>query len=96
MKTSVTPASDHLFKTSWDSIVLEDPHENVYHVFVPKSLFATNIAITDIHTAVKFIIMQVRAQNEEECKKLVFMIRNLRGIPEIPLNINADRTNTAK
>ena len=42
MEISETPSSDHLFKTTYDAIVLEETHDDIYHNTVTKALFSTN------------------------------------------------------
>ena len=48
---SATTASNNLFNTREDAIVIEETQAKIYHFF-PKALFATNISRPDIHTTV--------------------------------------------
>ena len=81
MKTSATSASVHLFKTREGAIFLEEAHAKIYHNFFFKELFATNRARPDIHAAVSFLIIQVRAPYEVDWKKLSHMMSYIHGKP---------------
>ena len=93
MKTYANPASYHLFKTREYSTVLEGTHTNIYPNFVANALFYTNKARPEIYTAVEFISMQVRTQDEDEWKKLACMMRYLCGTPKQRITLRADRIN---
>ena len=96
VNTYATIVSDHLSKTAEGSIVLEDTHANIYHNFGAKALFPTNRSRLEIRTAVAFLRTLVRATYKDEQKKLSCMIRYLRGIPDLLLNLYADITNIFK
>ena len=44
VKTSATPASDNLFNTIEDTIVLEETQAKIYHNFFSKALFSTKVS----------------------------------------------------
>ena len=94
--TSTTPAAEHLFRVDPDATRLAEKEAKVFHNFVARALFLTKRARPDIHTAVAFTTTRVREPNRDDWKKLVRMMRYLRGTPELPLICRADGTNIVK
>jgi hypothetical protein len=85
-----TPAAEHLFKVNEDAICLDEREATVFHNFVAKCLFLTKRARPDISTAVAFLATRVKGSDEDDWKKLVRMIRYLRGSVDLPLILRAD------
>ena len=77
---SRTPAVDNLFKVRDDQPKLNEHKSQTFHTFAAKALFATKQARPDIHISVAFLTTRVICPNEDECNKLVRMVRYLRGI----------------
>ena len=89
-KVAVTPASEHLFTVDEKATRLSVDMSIVFHNFVAKCLFATKRARPDISTAIAFLTTRVKSPDEDDWKKLVRLIRYLRGTPEMPLILKAD------
>ena len=85
-----TPAAEHLFKVNLDTKQLPQHQATVFHNFVAKCLFLTKRARPDISTAVAFLTTRVKGPDEDDWKKLVRMIRYLRGTQDLPLTLRAD------
>jgi hypothetical protein len=59
-------------------------------------LFATKRARPDIHTAISFLTTRVREPDEDDWKKLVRMMRYLRGTPDLGLTLSGNETRIVK
>ena len=66
---------------------LQETQAKMYHNFVTKALFDNNISMPDIHNALAFISMRVRASDQNDWKKLVRMMTCSR--PRHPLFLHA-------
>jgi hypothetical protein len=95
-RTALTPAAQHLFKVNPEADLLSSELAPVFHHFVAKCLFSTKRARPDISTAVAFLTTRVRSPDVDDWKKLVRLIRYLRGSPEMPLILRADSTPVMK
>jgi Reverse transcriptase (RNA-dependent DNA polymerase) len=95
-KTALTPAADHLFVIDPKATPLSEDMAPVFHHFVAKSLFATKRARPDISTAVAFLTTRVRAPDQDDWKKLIRLVRYLRGTSDLPLTLEADATSIIK
>jgi hypothetical protein len=85
-----TPAAEHLFKVNEEATSLDQEQATIFHNFVAKCLFLTKRARPDISTAVAFLTTRVKGPDQDDWKKLVRMIRYLRGSVELPLILRAD------
>jgi hypothetical protein len=88
--TAKTPAAEHLFRVNGASTSLTQEAATIFHNFVAKCLFLTKRARPDISTAVAFLTTRVKGPDEDDWKKLVRMIRYLRGTTQLPLILRAD------
>ena len=95
-KTAATPAADHLFKVDDSSTPLSQQQATVFHHFVAKCLFATKRARPDISTAVAFLSTRVKGPDEDDWKKLVRLIRYMRGTLQLPLTLSAESASIPK
>ena len=93
---SRTPAPDNLFKVRDDQPKIDEQKAQIFHTFTAKSLFATKQARPDIHMSVAFLTTRVICPDEDDCNKLLRMMRYLRGTKELPLILSADSTNIVK
>ena len=76
--------------------MVDDSRANVFHTFVAKALFATNISRPDIHTTEAFLTTRVRVPNKDDWKKLLRLIQYLINTTEMPLTLRADGTKIVK
>jgi hypothetical protein len=88
--TANTPAAEHLFKVNEDTKSLTERQATIFHNFITKCLFPTKRAKPDISTAVAFLTTRVKGPDEDNWKKLIRMIRYLRGSVNLPLILRAD------
>ena len=95
-KTAATPAADHLFKVDEFTDPLPLELATVFHHFVAKCLFATKRARPDIATAVAFLTTRVKGPDVDDWKKLVRLIRYLRGTLLLPLTLSGELMSTPK
>ena len=95
-KTAKTPASEFLFKTREDVKVLPEKQVAIFHTFVAKNLFASKRAWPDISVAVAFLCTRVKNPDEDDWKKLIRLVRYLRGMAELPLILRADSATVVK
>ena len=91
-KTAVTPAAEHLFQVRDDVPKISEKLAKIFHNFAAQGLFATKRARPDIHTAISFLTTRVREPDEDDWKKLVRMMRYLRGTPDLGLTLSGDET----
>jgi Reverse transcriptase (RNA-dependent DNA polymerase) len=95
-KTATTPAGEHVFKVREDVKKLPEETAKIFHNFTAKALFVTKRSRPDIHVAVSFLTTRVREPDEDDWKKLVRMMRYLRGTPDLALTLSGDGTNIVK
>jgi hypothetical protein len=88
--TAKTPAAEHLFRVMDASTSLTQKAATIFHNFVAKCLFLTKRARPDTSTAVAFLTTRVKGPDEDSWKKLVLMMRYLRGTTQLPLILRAD------
>ena len=89
---AATPAAEHIFKVDENAKKLPNRMGTVFHHFVAKCLFATKRARPDIAVAVAFLTTRVKSPDEDDWKKLVRMIRYLKGTPNLALRLSANST----
>ena len=65
-KKANTPAAEFLFKVDKKLRLVDDSRAKVFHTFFAKALFATNISVPNIHTAVAFLTTRVRGPNKDD------------------------------
>ena len=90
-RTATTPAAEHLFIVNPDCPKLPEENAKTFHNFVAKSLFLTKRARPDIATAVAFMTTRVKGPDDDDWKKLVRMMRYLRGTPNLSLILEASK-----
>jgi hypothetical protein len=91
-KIASTPAAEHLFKVDEASDKLSIKMATVFHHFVAKALFATKRARPDIAVAVAYLTTRVKEPDVDDWKKLLRMMRYLRGTLNLSLRLSADST----
>jgi hypothetical protein len=88
--TKVSAAPKDLFVVDEDSKKLSPERAEEFHSLVAKVLFATKCAWLDTGTAISYFTTWVREPNEQDWKKLVHLMKYLRGTKDLPLILSAD------
>ncbi len=88
-----TPAGDYQFKVHDDRKKLNEEQAEAFHHTVYQLLFAANRARRDIQTAVSFLTTRVRDPDEDDWKKLVRVLKYLKGTQYMKLTLVADEMN---
>ena len=94
--TVTSPAADHLFTVNDTGKKLNREQSEMFHHNVAKLLFLCKRARPDIQTAVAFLTTRVMAPDEDDYKKLVRMMKYLRGTRTLPLTLEADNLQLVK
>jgi hypothetical protein len=93
-KTSAAPLD--LFKVDEDCEKLPPKKVIAFHNLVAKTLFATKRARPDTCTSVSFLTTRVRAPDGDDWKKLVHLMKYLRGTRTLPLVLSAEGSGLLK
>jgi hypothetical protein len=88
-KTKSSAAPENLFKVDEDCEKLPQSKAVEYHNLVAKMLYATKRARPDTCTAIAFLTTRVRSPDKDDWKKLVHLMRYLRGTRTMPLILSA-------
>ena len=91
-----SPAADHLFSVSDTGKKLTREQSEMFHHNVAKLLFLCKRARPDIQTAVAFLTTRVMTPDEDDYKKLAWVMRYLRGTKTMPLTLEADNLQQVK
>ena len=88
---SNTPAAVHLFKTnSEDPKLLGDKQKKIFVHLVMQGLYLSQRGCRDIHTAIAFLCGQLHNPDEDDYKKLTWMIRYLHSTKNLILTLRAN------
>jgi hypothetical protein len=93
-KSSAGP--DSLFTVNEDCDKLSFEKAVHFHNLVAKTLYATKQARPDTCTAIAFLTTRVRAPDKDDWKKLVHLMRYVRGTHTMPLILSANGTGILK
>ena len=93
-KTSAAPLN--LFRVDDDCDKLGPEKAQMFHTLVAKTLYATKRARPDTCTAIAFLTTRVRAPDKDDWKKLVHLMRYIRGTRTLPLILSANRSGILK
>lgn len=93
---SATPAGLHLFEINENPIKLNNEQADLFHHMVAKLLFLCKRARPDIQTAVSFLCTRVKSPDTDDYKKLIRVIKYLRGTKNMPLTLEAKDFNLIK
>ena len=93
---STQPSSLTFIQSQWRGTDPGLKRAQTLHTYVAKALFATKRDLPDIYTAVAFLITRVMTPDGHDWKKLLRMINYLRGTLELPLALQASKTNIVK
>ena len=91
-----SPAADHLFTVSDTGKKLTQEQSEMFHHNVAKLLFLCKRARPDIQTAVAFLTTHVMTPDEDDYKKLAWVMRYLQGTKTMPLTLEADNLQLVK
>jgi hypothetical protein len=94
--TKSSAAPDNLFTVNEDCEKLSSDKVVQFHNLVAKTLYATKRARPDTCTAIAFLTTRVRAPDKDDWKKLVHLMRYIRGTRKMPLILSADGTHILK
>jgi hypothetical protein len=93
-KTSAAP--DSLFKVDESCEKLKKDKAVEFHNLVAKTLYSTKRARPDTCTAIAFLTTRVRAPDKDDWKKLVHLMRYIRGTRTMPLILSANGSGILK
>jgi hypothetical protein len=93
-KTSAVP--EDLFKTDEGCERLQPDKTIEFHNLVAKTLYATKRARPDICTAIAFLTTRVRAPDKNDWKKMVHLMKYIRGTRTLPLILSANGSGILK
>ena len=85
-----TPAAEHLFTVRDDVPRLGDEKALIFHNATAKALYLCKRARPDIQTAVSFLTTRVKEPDEDDWKKLIRMMGNLKATIELALTLRDD------
>ena len=88
-------AAPDLFSES-KGATLDEPRKQAYHTFVAKGLFACKRARPDIHPAIAVLCTRVKEPKENDWKKLLHMLRFIKGTENDKLILTADSLHILK
>jgi hypothetical protein len=94
--TKSSAASDNLFTVNEDCEKLSPEKAVQFHNLVAKTLYATKRARPDTCTAIAFLTTRVRAPDKDDWKKLVHLMRYIRGTRNLPLILSANGSGILK
>jgi hypothetical protein len=95
-KPASTPAGNHLFEESDHPIPLNHEQAQIFHHTIAKLLWAALRARPDLLTALSFLMSRVKNPNEDDLKKLVWVLRYLKHTIDLPLILSADDSHIVK
>jgi hypothetical protein len=95
---AATPAANHLFDVNdaTADMLLNQETAELYHHNVAKLLFLCKRARPDIQTAVSFLCTRVKNPDTDDYKKLMRVMRYLRGTLNMPLTLEANDVRVIK
>jgi len=87
---AATPAAEHLFHVNDEAEKLDAEMSDLFHSFTAKLLFLGKRGRPDIQTAIAFLCTRVASPDEDDYKKLIRVVRYLRGSKSLCLTLEAD------
>ena len=89
--TSNTPAAAHLFKTNLeDPKLLGEEKKKIFVHLVMQGLYLSQHGRPDIRMPISFLCSRLQNPDEDDYKKLTWLIRYLRGSKELILTLRAN------
>ena len=94
---SPSPAGLHLFNINeTNPILLDEVTSQTFHHLVAKLLFLCKCTHPDTQTAVAFLTMRVQAPDEDDYKKLGWVVKYLCSTIDMPLTLEANSSHIIK
>lgn len=84
-----TPAAEYLFKINKNGVKLDSKKKEIFHTTVAKALFVCCRSRPDIRCTVSFLCTRVKEPDEDDWKKLIRMMKYLRGTKKLGMKIEA-------
>ena len=72
-----TPAANHLFAVDNNQPKVDEQKAQFFHTYVAKTLFLCKSVRHDLQTTVAFLCTRVKSCNEDDYKKLKWMLQFL-------------------
>jgi hypothetical protein len=94
--TKSSAAPDNLFTVNEDCKKVSSEKIVQFHNLVAKTLYATKRARPDTCTAIAFLTTRVRAPDNNDWKKLIHLMRYIRGTRTLPLIVSANGSGILK
>ena len=91
---AITPTANHLFEVNEAARKLIKKDAQAFRTIVAKPLFLCKHAWPDILTGVDFLKTRVGEPDEDDDKKLLRILKYLRGTRDIVLTLESDGTGT--
>ena len=93
---AVTPVAEHLFQVRDSSTKLSEGKATEFHNQVARGLFLCKRSRPDIQVAIAFLSTRVREPDEDDWKKLIRLLRYMKGTVGLSLILEANETNIFK
>jgi hypothetical protein len=94
--TKSSAAPSNLFTVNEDCEKISGEKAVEFHNLVAKTLYATKRARPDTCTAIAFLTTRVREPDKDDWKKMVHMMRYIRGSRKMPLILSANGSHILK
>ena len=91
-----SPAINHLFEVDDNGVKLKPEQKDLFHEFVAKLLFLGKQSRPDLKTAISFLSTRVREPDTDNYKKIISLMKYLKGTKDIPLTLEADNSGCIK
>ena len=88
--------NENLFKVDKDAKKLCKERAAIFHTFVMKGMFLCKRGRQDIQPGIAFLTTRVSEPNESDWKKLVKVMKFLKGTKEVVTTMSMDNSNTIK
>jgi hypothetical protein len=72
-----SPAANHLLTVNDEQTKVDEKKAQLFHTYVAKTLFLCKRERPDLQTAVVFLSMRVKSCDEDDYKKLIWMLQFL-------------------
>jgi len=96
VKTTATPAAEHLFKIREEVDKLDEKLASLYHTIAAKGLFLCKRSKGDILTTIAFLTTRVKNPDMYDWKKVKRLIQYLKGTVHLTLTLSCGKCNIIK
>lgn len=86
---AVTPAANHLFEVNQNGTKLDETASEFFHHVVAQLLFLCKRGRPDLQTAVAFLTTRVKEPDTDDYKKLMRVMKYLRGTKQLHLTLES-------